>query len=40
MHVTRNSNNIKGIHVNNNFFKNYFFLSVINKWKQARLEIC
>ena len=38
MHITRNSNNRKGINVKHNFFKNSFF-SICDKWiNQARFE--
>ena len=40
MHTTRNSDNITPFKVRHNFFKNYFFPSVIIEWKKLDLEVC
>ena len=40
LHTTRNSDNITPFKVRRNFFKNYFFPSVISKWNKLHLEIC
>ena len=37
--TTRNSDNISPFKVRDNFFKNYFFPSVISKWNKLGLEI-
>ena len=39
MHTTRNSDIITPFKVRHNFFKNYFFPSVISEWKKLDLEI-
>ena len=39
MHTTRNSDNITPFKVRHNFFKNYFFPSVIGEWIKLDLEI-
>ena len=39
MHTTRNSGNITPFKVRHNFFKNYFFPSVISEWNKLDLEI-
>ena len=39
MHTTRNSDNITPFKVRHNFFKNYFFPSVISEWNKLDLEI-
>ena len=40
MHPTRNTNNITPFKVRHNFFKNYFFPSVVSEWNKLDLEIC
>ena len=39
MHITRNINNLKGINVKHNFFKNSNFSSVISEWNKLDLKI-
>ena len=39
LHTTRNSDNITPFKVRHNFFKNYFFPSVISEWNKLDLEI-
>ena len=39
MHTTRNSDNITPFKVKHNFFKKYFFPSVISAWNKLDLEI-
>ena len=38
MHITRNINNLKGINVKHNFFKNSNFSSVISEWNKLDLK--
>ena len=39
MDITRNINNLKGINVKHNFFKNSNFSSVISEWNKLDLKI-
>ena len=39
MHITRNSNDLKGIDVKHNFFQNSFFPFAISEWNKLDLKI-
>ena len=39
MLITRNSNNLIAINVKHNFFKNFFFPSMIKEWNKLDMKI-